>query len=308
MARQSFDANPQGALAFLVEQGAYLESEVYRIEYPQFKYLTRLPLDTSAPDWTKIVQFSAVDASGELKILGPNSTDIPTADIAMNQGWHEIKTAALGYTYSLEEINYAYLNNVYLDSERATAVRDITEQGLNQIYLLGDKNIGEGLYTSPNVGVTAAGGKLDELIEAGNAQGVLKLFGGLYNQVYVENTKTVHRPTTFLLPPSVMQVLRQTLINQQNGSNYTFLQFLRENFDDCEFDDDIYLETAGADNARRIICYKEDIRVVKGHDVMPLQFMQPATADNVNFRVAALTRTGGTEWRIPAAAQYMDGV
>ena len=41
---------------------------------------------------------------------------------------------------------------------------------------------------------------------------------------------------------------------------------------------------------------------------MPLRFLDPATPDNVNFKVPAILRTGGTEWRIPKAAHYVDGV
>ena len=307
-----FDANPAAALSFLQQQAAHIESEIYKIEYPQYKYNLLVPLDGSAPDWTRTVLFQAVDARGELKLLGPNSNDIPTVDIARSQGFHEIKTAALGYTYTLEELEYAKLNNVPLDAERGNAVRDVTEQGLNKIYLQGNLSVGEGLFTSTLVSRESSAKTIATLINEITTSGVqplIDLFGNAYARVYTVNTNTIHMPTTFVLPPTQMQLLQRTLLNSANGSNITVLTFLKQNFPDMEFIDDINLVNGGLGGAiDRMVVYKKNIRVVKGHDVMPLRFLAPATADNVNFKVPALVRTGGTEWRIPAAAHYVDNV
>ena len=311
MPRTVFDMSPTAALSFLQQQAAYIESEIYRIEYPQYKYSTLVPLDDSAPNWTKQVIFRSVDARGELKLFGPNSTDVPTVDIAMNQGFHEIKTAALGYTYTLEEIGFAQMNNVNLDVEKGQAVRDVVEQGMNKIYLWGHEDIGEGLFTSANVSKEVAPFTLKALVAAIPTKGtqpIIDLFGAAYNQVYLTNTKTVRRPTDFVLPPEQMQLLMRTMLNSSNASNYTLLRFLQENFTDMTFTDDLLLSQEAGMVQDRMMVYQRDMRVVKGHDVMPLQFLAPATADNINFKVPAICRTGGTEWRIPKAAHYVDGV
>lgn len=312
MPRGIFDTSPVAALSFLQQQAAHIEAEAYRQEYPQLKYTQLVPLDSSAPEWTKVVGFQSIDARGELKVFGPSSTDVPTVDIAMSQGFHEVKTAALGYTFSLEEIGFAMLNNVNLESERAQAVRDVVEQGMNKIYLLGHDDIGEGLYTSSSVGIDSAQASLQQLVAAigspGGAQELINFFSAAYNSVYLENTNTVHKPTEFVLPPAQYQLLSRTLLSPDNASNVTLLEFLKKNFPDMGFTDDLLLAGAGAGRTDRMLVYKKEMRVVKGHDVMPLRFLAPATADNINFKVPALVRTGGTEWRIPKAAQYVDGV
>jgi hypothetical protein len=183
---------------------------------------------------------------------------------------------------------------------------------MNKIYLLGHDEIGEGLFTSGNVSKETAPATLKQLvadIPTKGTQPIVDLFAAGYNQVYLTNTKTVRRPTDFLLPPEQMQLLMRTMLNSANASNYTLLQFLRENFKDMDFTDDLLLTKAdGGHAADRMMVYQKDMRVVKGHDVMPLQFLAPATADNINFKVPAICRTGGTEWRIPKAAHYVDGV
>ena len=306
-----FDANPTAALSFLQQQGAHIESEVYRIEYPQYKYSELVPLDNSAPDWSKTVLFQTVDHRGEFKLIGPQSTDIPTVDIAKGQGFKEIQTAALGYTFTLEELEFAKLNNVSLDAERAMAVRDVTEQGLNKIYLIGNLGVGEGLFSSANVTRETAGSSITTLvanIPTNGVQPLINLFANAYNQVYITNTGTIHKPTHFVMPPTQLALLARTILNSGNASNFTVLQFLRMNFPDIEFTDDLNLVAAGLGGITRMIVYKKEMRVVKGHDVMPLKFLSPATVNNIHFTVPALVRTGGTEWRIPKAAHYVDGV
>ncbi|MBZ7262479.1 DUF2184 domain-containing protein [Klebsiella oxytoca] len=319
MPRNVFDMSPTAAMGFLVQQAAHIESSVYEKKYPNLKYTELVPLDSSAPDWVEVVMFQTTDARGELQFFGPNSTDVPTVDIAMGQGWHGIKTAALGYTYTLEEIGRARLYDQPLDARRATAVRDITERGLNKTYLWG-KGVGEGLYTSTNVTQELAGSTLQAMVAAIptlGTQPIIDFYGNMYNQVYLKNTQTVYRPTHIIHPPEQMQLLQRTLLSSHNASNVTLLEFLRQNFKDITFDDDILLSKSLLDQAGnpeptpldedRIVCYRKDMEVVKGHDVMPLMFLAPATADNINFKVPAIVRTGGTEWRIPKAAHYVDG-
>ncbi|WP_213881208.1 major capsid family protein [Pseudomonas sp. dw_358] len=313
----TFDTDPTAALSFLTQQAAYIESEVYRQQYPQYKYTQLVPLDNSAPDWTQVVGFRSVNSRGEMKLFGPKSTDVPTVEIAATMGYHEIQTGALGYEYSIEELGYAQLNGINIDNERAIAVRDGVEKGMNQIYLQGGlistangktKTVGEGLYTGANVSQSSLGTNIVALVAAGDAQAVLNIFSNAYNQVFITNTSTVHMPTDFVMPASIYQLLQRTLINTGNASNFTFLMFLQANFPNMTFDWDILLEKAGKSGTTRLVTYKKDIRILKGHDVMPLRFLAPATADNVNFKVPAICRTGGVEWRVPKAAAYFDNL
>ncbi len=304
-----YDAAPTAAISFLQQQAAFVESEIYRVEYPQYKSNVLLDIDSSAPDWSKTVIFRAVDGSGKLKWMGENSTDVPTVDIAQSQGFHKIKTAALGYTYTLEELNYASLAGENLDAERAMVVRDTVEQGLNQIYLLGDTEAGyEGLFNGASVPKTTAATTIAAAIAAKTPEAIIKIFGDAYTAVYSTQTNTIHKPTVFAMPTDQYLALMQNFCNFGNASNISYLQALKIAFPDMTFEDDINLKAAGASSKDRLVTYKKDIRVVKGHEPMGLRFMAPPTADNINFKIPAMVRSGGTEWRIPKAAHYTDGI
>lgn len=308
----NFDANPVAALSFLQQQAAYIETEVYKTEYPQYKYTQLIDIETSAGEWAKTVVFQAMDGRGKLKFFGPSSTDVPTVDIAMKQGMHNIQTAALGYTYTLEELNFAAMNRVNLDTERATIVREVVEGNLNEIALLGSADVGtDGLFDSSLVSKETAAKDIATMISelpTNGAQPLIDLVGNAINKVYVTNTNTVHYPNRVGFPTEQFTKLNTTLLDPKNASNVTVLTLLKQTFPNVEFFDDINLKTAGTGNATRMAVYKKDKRVVKFHLPMPLKFLAPATADNINFKVPGMVRTGGTEWRIPKAAHFVDGV
>ena len=306
---KGFDSNPQAAMGFLVQQGAHIETQVYRQEYPQFKSRQLLDIVSEGGEWNKFVVFRSMDAAGKMQWMGDSSTDVNTADIAFNQGQHEIKTATLGYQYSLQELNYAALLGENLDAEKAIAVRDIVEQGLNELYLLGDSSVGyEGLYNSSLVSKTSATGTIEAAIASKDAKSVIDIFAAAYNAVYADQTLTVHKPTHFVIPTKQFLLLNQNFCDFGNASNISYMQALQISFPGMTFEDDIFAKGVGAAKADRLVCYKKDVRVVKGHEPMPLKFLAPATADNINFKVPAMVRSGGTEIRIPKAFHYVDGI
>ena len=196
-----------------------------------------------------------------------------------------------------------------LDTERAQAVRDVTEQELDVLYLKGNDELGlKGLFNSDGIGVTQAPSKIDAMIAASKPEDVIKLFGDAYNKIYIDNTNTIHKPTHFTLPPKQSALLNQNFTNFGNASNISYMQALKISFPDMVFEDSLQLVGAGAAGADRMMCHKKDIRVVKGHEPMKLRFLAPATADNIRFTVPSMTRSGGTEVRIPKACEYIDGI
>lgn len=307
---QVIDTNPQAALGFLVNQKAYIEPQVYQIKYPDLKYGQFLFVDTSAPDWADSVIVRSMDMKGELQFLGPNSGDVKAAQTAYAQGAHALKTAALGYGYSLEEIGQAMFLGTNLDSERAMGTRRLVEQGLNKLALLGNAEAGyEGLYNNSAISKETAASTLKTLIAAIGTNGVqpiVTFFKNAINKVYVTNTNTTYRPTNVTLTPEEFELLDSTII--PNGSNETVMQFLIRNLRNVDINDDVNLIGAGASDTARMVVHTNSRECAKFHLNMPLRFLQPATADNLNFFVPAIVRTGGTEIRIPKTMHYVDGI
>lgn len=316
MPRTTFDAGPEAAMSFLLTQRTHIEPQVYEIKYPDVTYAELVPVDTSAPDWAPIVAVASVDARGELSFVGPNSNDINRADVGYKMGTHPVQTAALGYGYSLEEINQARLMNMNLSADKAAAAMRIAEQGLNKLAYLGNAEAGyEGLLNHSSVSVTSAGSTIAALVAAATdvagAQAIVTFFQNALDTVYVTGTNTTFAPTHILLPPTQRNLLASSIL--PFGGNMTLLQYLEANLvsgrnQRVQFVPELSLKGAGAADADRMMVYTRSMETTKFHLPMGFNFQAPYQDSGLSWFIPGILRTGGTEIRVPKAHHYIDGV
>lgn len=316
MKRNAFDASPESAMSFLISQRAHIEPKVYETKYPDVTYSELIPVDSSAPEWAPIVAVASVDARGELAFVGPNSNDINRADVGYKLGTHPVQTAALGYGYSLEEINQARLMNANLSADKASAAMRIAEQGLNKLAYRGNKAAGyEGLFNYSSVGVTAAGSTIAALVagatDVAGAQAVVTFFQTAIDEVYETNTNTTFAPTHILLPPKQRNLLSSAIL--PFGGNLTLLRYLEENLisgraGKVRFVPELSLKGAGAGGVDRMMVYTQSMETAKFHLPMGFRFQNLYQDSALSWFVPGIVRTGGTEIRVPKAHQYRDGV
>lgn len=314
--RTTFDASPDAAMSFLLSQRTYLEPQVYEIKYPDVTYSEIVPVDTSAPDWAPIVAVSSVDGRGELKFLGPNSNDTNRADIGYKMGTHPVQTAALGYGYSLEEINQARMMGMNLSLDKASSAMRIAEQGLNKLAYIGSTDANyEGLFNNSGVGTDTSGSTIEALAAAATdvagAQALVTFFQDALDTVYVDSTDTTFAPTHILLPPRQRNVLASSIL--PFGGNMTMLQYLSDNLisgrsQRVEFVPELSLRGIGAGDTDRMMVYTRSMETAKFHLPMGFNFQQAYQDSALSWFIPGILRTGGTEIRIPGAHFYIDGV
>jgi hypothetical protein len=320
-----FDGNPQAALAFLNSELEHVEQEVLRQPYPEIKYPEIVPVDTSAPEYIESISFKTLDFAGEPKLLGDKAGDIPLVEIAAGKGSVSVHTPALGYDYTIIELGKAaemarHSRSAAISylAEKPIATRTLTEQYLDKVFIKGDgrtKDMETGLINDPDVPTyttgTLLGGASETIAEimAGAdaevaAKKLLNLFNRLVLKVYVTQTNSVFRPTHILLP---LQEYGEMLVTRIPNTSETLVSYL-ERVLKVKFEGLIHLAGAGAAGANRMMAYTRDKKYVKGHLPMPFNMGAPGTRDNVTFSAVGLTRTAGTEIRIPKAHAYCDGI
>lgn len=312
----TFDASPAAAMSFLLSQRTHIETQVYETKYPDVTYAELIPVDTSAPEWAPIVAVASVDARGELAFVGPQSNDINRADVGYKMGTHPVQTAALGYGYSLEEINQARMMGMNLSADKASAAMRIAEQGLNKLAYLGNADAGyDGLFNTPSVPVAAAGSTIAALVagatDVAGAQAVVTFFQQRIDRVYLDNTNTTYAPTHILLPPAQRNMLASAIL--PFGGNMTLLQYLEMNLvsgrsGKVQFVPDLSLKGAGAAKADRMMVYTRSMETAKFHLPMGFNFQAPYQDGPLSWFIPGILRTGGTEIRVPKAHAYFDGV
>lgn len=333
-----FDNRPDKALAFLNSEHEHIEQDVKLQPFPETKYNVLLPVDTSAPDWVGSISFKTLDFKGRPERLGQQADDIPFVEMASGKGSVNVHDFVLGYKYTLSELNEAadiasrsrsaMLN---LLAEKPRGVRQITEHWLDQVFFVGDgsetDDIKSGLFNDADVPTYTTGDFLpggtdktiDDILGGSDADVVanelLQLFNNAYHKVRVDQTKTVYRPTHFVLPPDQMGKLESYRIPNTSDTLISYLERVvgRNRGSGSEgpgvtFAEHLSLQGLGNGGTDRMMVYTRDETYVKAHMPHPFGLQAPATPNNIVFTSAGIVRVAGTELRIPKQHSYVDGV
>lgn len=307
--------NPQQALGFLLSQTAYIEQEVYEIQYPEIIYQQLIPIDSSAGEWAKSITYFSLDRVGQAQWLSGLATDMPFADVNRNKFEQGVEMAGIGYTYTLEELGVAMMiPGLNLTAERAEAARLSYEMFMdNHAYRGSTMKSITGLFNNSTVTVvTAATGAsgsthwsqktADEIIS--DVQNALT---GVY-----EGSLTVEMADTVLLPIGEMQKLANIRIPNTYGNALDYLaKYNMYTFNTgapLTIRSVLGLESAGNDGGGRMIVYRRDPRVLKMHVPMPHRFLPVFQRSALQFDIPGIFRVGSVEIRRPGAVRYVDGI
>jgi len=306
----------QQQLGFLLAQTTYIESQVYRIQYPEIMYPKLMPIDTSASEWAKSITYYSIDRVGNADWYDGQATNIPMADINRDKREQGVEMAAIGYRYNLEEIGVAMMiPGMNLSSERAEAARRAYEEFIDRLVRVGDtrKKI-TGLFNNPFVTRTTAiadgSGSSSLWINKTGDQMIADVTGAL-TAVY-QGSNTVEMADTVLLPIANLQLLANTRIANTYGNVLDYLMkynlWKQTTGQDLTILGVLSLDTAGINGSARMVAYRRDPQVIKLHLPMPHRFLPVFQTGPMTYDIPGIFRVGSVEVRRPGAVQYVDGI
>lgn len=306
----------QDALAFLIKQASHIESEVYKIQYPDIQYSQLIPIDTSANEWAKSVTFFSMDKVGQAAWFSHLATDMRIADVNRTKFEQGIEMAGIGYRYTLEEIGFARLvPGTNLGTERADAARFAYETFMNTVAFTGDTDKDwEGLVNNTavtRVDAAATGTASSRLWSAKTADLMIADINDALSGIYT-GSNTVEMADTILLPPAALILLSTTRLTDTNENALSYLMkynvYTLQTGRPLTIRGVLDLNYAGTAGVGRMVVYKKDPRVLKMHVPMVHRFLPIWQTGPMVFDVPGIFRTGPVEIRRPGAVRYVDGI
>jgi len=312
MRRQMVDA--QQALGFAISQTAYIETQVYQVQYPDIQYPNLIPVDTSANQWAKSVTYYSSDKMGRAGWFHSYAKDIHVADIDRTKNEVGIEMADIGYRWTLEEIGQAMMiPGMNLSADRATAATRAYEEFVDDCALRGKAEKGmNGLINYPGITTVLAS------IEAGHtvwnlksADGIIKDINDALTGIYV-STLQIEMADTILLPVACLTLLGTIRIPNTAISALDYI--MTKNVYTLTTGQPLTirgvrgLETAGQGGSGRMIAYRRDPQILKMHIPMPHQFLPVFQTGPMVFDVPGIFRLAGLEIRRPGSVRYVDGI
>lgn len=307
---RTFDA--QAGLGFVRNQAAHIETEVNKTVYPEIQYSFLIPVDTSAHPFTRTVTYISSDQFGQARWINGNADDMPIAGNERTQHETKVYTAGIGYGYGFEEVGYAQLTGMNLQSDDAMAARRAYEEMVERVGLTtGDSEKGFESLIDHSAVTPVAANFGDWSGSATTEDQILADFNQAIMQSGADTNYTSYADT-LLLPWAKMEFLASVRLGDTSD---TLLKWLRMN--------NVYtamtgreltirsvrgLETAGAGNTARMVAYRRNPQVLKLHIPMPHQFLAAWQAGPLRYEVPGVFRLGGLDIRRPAEVQYVDGI
>jgi len=301
MKHMVLDVNDAANLGFVVAQTAHIESEILERRYPDVTYANDVPVDTSANPFATTVTFYSVDKVGAAKLVNGHGDDVPLANIDLNKFDNQVRMAAIGYSFSLEEVGQAQMLGMNLDNMGVDAARFAYEKFMDGATYLGIASVGlTGLYNTAGITTVAAGGAW----VGRTPDQVLADLNTILNGAF-SSSLGVEMPNTIKLPLAVFADIASRRIGVD--SSMTILSFIKQanvltasGRGELTIQGDHRLTT-------RMVVYSKDPQVLKLHVPMPLRFL-PVQPRNLEYYVPGMFRFAGLDIRRPGAVRYMDGV
>ena len=313
----------QQALGFLVSQTSFIEPEVYKTQYPDIQYQDLIPVDSRANEWAKSVTFYSSDMVGRAEWFNHQASDVPLADVTRQKFEHGIEMAAIGYSYTLEELGHAMMiPGMNLTTDRAEAARRAYLEFVDYVALHGDTaKAWTGLFNDPNVTIvnaadgagTPIAGSTKKAWDSKTGDEIAKDVNDALTGIYT-GTSTVEMADTVLLPVAEVSRLATTRMNSTTDINVLewisrYNTYTQQTKQPLTIRAVRGLENAGAGgDIGRMVVYRRSPQVLKMHIPMPHRFLPVWQRGPLVFDVPGIFRLGGLEIRRPKAVRYVDAI
>jgi hypothetical protein len=295
----------------------YVYSRLYEIEYPEARWRTILPVDTSVPSGAQSHTYRMIDEVGDADVIDSYAEDEPMIEGYGTETAQKIIPVRNAFFYSIQDLRAAAMAGVDLDTRKATSARRIMERkldvyaavGVSKYSLTGaanDANVPLYNVGSPPAGTTLVGG----WGTASAAQIISDI--EIMSKVVFDQTIGVHgSPDNGTLIDMVLPTALYSIIASKRTDTFNNQSILAYVQNSIPFIRGIsswgQLNTAGASSVRRIMLGHMDPDVISA--VLPQDFETfPIQPKGLGFITRCHARWGGTVVRYPKAMAYVDGM
>lgn len=304
---------------FFARELELIDRTLYMVKYPDLEAEMLLPNRKPIPLGVDKYTWRLFDGKGEAMPSSSSEDAVPMTDVSGSEQNDSLQSWALGYGWTLDELDSARFAGMPLDTMRADRCRRKLAEQLNLMALKGyaPKAI-VGLFNLANTltyTVPATGsGSSKKWADKTSAQVLLDLFSmvdSIPNST-IDIEGGANKPMRMLMPKSYRRLL-STIFIQLGGvtTAQTVLEAFQRQRPNVEIVGANYLDTAGAlspsgtQTAARVVVY--DPSQVTWLTCLPFQQM-PVEQKGFRFAIPCRARGGGVITQFPKSVLYADGM
>lgn len=287
--------------AMFARQLEDIDTELYRVEYPQLRGTIIVPTRTAINEGAEEYTFRSIDKAGRSAIVSNYGTDVPRVDVQGKEESTKLFGHAASYGFSIQDLRRSRMTGLPLENERALAAREAIDLTNDTVCAFGESSIGvTGFWNNAGVSlVSPATGTWSTATAEQIADDLFKM-----ERAIIVDSNGVEMPDAVVLPPSLFALASTKRLSNTEVTALEF--FLKKSLGVKNVEFWYHGETAGAANVPRIAMGKRDPR--KLQFLLPLPFYQMAPEQKgLGFVINCDSRVGGVIFRYPKSWRYMDG-
>lgn len=307
--KMTFDAT--GTL-FGARELEYIEAEIYRTEYADYKAREIFPMNYEGSDYTDYITYRVMDYQGKARLLNTHSAgDIPIVSTSYKEVRNPVVRFADAYEYSVIDLAKAAHTNLPLDRENAFAARDVLEREIDKTAWFGNDEVGlTGFLNNPAIPVgnvpNGAGGFPEWTTKTQDE--IIKDFILGFSEVR-ENSNGKEYADTVIIPIAQYNLLTQP---RSGLSDTSILQWLIRNLPDLGGRADSIkwapvLKGAGTAGSDIMIFYRKDQRKLNMSLPVDIKIEAPQLKDLV-WKTIMRSATAGVIVRYPLSINIKEKI
>lgn len=306
---------------FLLEELTQIESEIYKVEYPDLMARQLLPFKSSGlnPGAESFV-YRVYDWFGVARFVTGDSDDLDLVSIAGERFSQKVEMIGDAYAYNVSELAAAQMSGFPLEREKAMAAAEAIERKIDKTTAKGDPQVGfKGFLNHSDVTIattaangTSSGTSWASKLALTDGTGPTKILADLHTflQGMSTTSKGKIRPDRMIMPQSLYSLIATTPMSDTGQSDATILSMFLKTSPFIKTAEQIAVwyeaDDAAANGLGRIVAYKADRRYMEVYEPVTTRSL-PAQPKNFKFVVPLYSKYGGLVLRQPLAVKYLDG-
>lgn len=275
-----------------------------------------VPMIEGIPEWATSHRYKMYEVTGSAKVIGPDSSELPTVGVIAREVQRNIKSIGVKYEWTIDEIKASAATGAQLDDFTVMSAMSAAERETDSLLAIGNSAYAiEGLLNHTGLGSTTAVTKA----ATGTTWAVAtpaEVIKDVRKQVSELRAAIAHGSTSggmdmpafdrfaYLLPTANYTQIATT--PRSDNSDTSILAWLMQNITYLEsIEEWSFCDNVGG--VTRALLYPRNPLCVGG--IVNQEFTQHAPqARDLKIQVPCQMKCGGTVIRYPVACQKMDSI
>jgi len=291
---------------FFARELENIEAETYKVEYPEFKMTSLIPVTSEAGLGAESHTYYMYDSVGVAQLIKNYATDFRRVDVKGQKYTLNFENFGDSYGYNFQEIENAKFAKKPLDKMKAETAREVIEQKIEDVMAFGQAEAGiNGFFNHPNlteVTLPNNSSNTDNDWRLKTPENIIKDVSALIRAPYTA-TKGRERVDTMVLGNDLYLHLADTPMG--SDLDKTILEFLKKKHPGVNFTDHYFLDEFQGAAEDRVIVYSRQPRKLKFHLPVRYKTLEPFW-NGAEYSINNYCRMGGLQFIRPLSAAYAD--